>query len=88
MAHSALVLGFSQILFVIAFALPLLGFGKRAPDNPWDAASLEWSVPSPPPWNNFARPPVVVRGPHDYSSPEAPEGVDWLPQAPPREVAP
>jgi heme/copper-type cytochrome/quinol oxidase subunit 1 len=33
--------------------------GARAPDNPWNAATLEWSVSSPPPAYNFARIPVV-----------------------------
>jgi cytochrome c oxidase subunit 1 len=33
--------------------------GEVASDNPWDAATLEWSIPSPPPEYNFARLPVV-----------------------------
>ena len=29
-------------------------WGKPAPDNPWEATSLEWSTPTtPPPFNNF-----------------------------------
>ena len=27
--------------------------GEAAPANPWDAATLEWSIPSPPPHYNF-----------------------------------
>lgn len=34
--------------------------GAPAGDNPWDAATLEWSVPSPPPAYNFRRIPVVA----------------------------
>jgi cytochrome c oxidase subunit 1/cytochrome c oxidase subunit I+III len=34
--------------------------GKRAGDNPWDAASLEWSTSSPPPVYNFAVIPTVA----------------------------
>jgi len=34
--------------------------GAPAPDNPWDAATLEWSIPSPPPEYNFAEIPLVV----------------------------
>ena len=34
--------------------------GALAGPNPWDAATLEWSVPSPPPAYNFARIPVVA----------------------------
>jgi cytochrome c oxidase subunit I len=33
--------------------------GAIAPDNPWDAASLEWATSSPPPVYNFAHIPVV-----------------------------
>jgi cytochrome c oxidase subunit 1 len=33
--------------------------GKRAPADPWDARSLEWSIPSPPPEYNFAEIPIV-----------------------------
>jgi cytochrome c oxidase subunit I len=34
--------------------------GKPAGANPWDAPTLEWSVPSPPPPYNFAVIPTVV----------------------------
>jgi cytochrome c oxidase subunit 1/cytochrome c oxidase subunit I+III len=33
--------------------------GAPAPANPWDADSLEWSMPSPPPHYNFAAIPIV-----------------------------
>jgi cytochrome c oxidase subunit I+III len=33
--------------------------GPIAPDNPWDAPTLEWSTSSPPPSFNFARMPIV-----------------------------
>nr|WP_206699131.1 cytochrome c oxidase subunit I [Brevibacillus agri] len=33
--------------------------GKRAPADPWDGRSLEWSIPSPPPEYNFAQTPLV-----------------------------
>ena len=29
--------------------------GKRAPSNPWGAATLEWRTPSPPPLHNFQK---------------------------------
>ena len=32
---------------------------KNAPNDPWDGATLEWSLPSPPPPYNFAVAPVV-----------------------------
>jgi cytochrome c oxidase subunit 1 len=33
--------------------------GDIAPSDPWDARTLEWSIPSPPPAYNFAEIPVV-----------------------------
>ena len=41
--------------------------GKPAPMNPWGGATLEWTVPSPPPVENFLEDPVVTRGPYDYT---------------------
>ncbi len=34
--------------------------GVVASNDPWDAATLEWSIPSPPPEHNFDRIPVVA----------------------------
>ncbi|MCW8859126.1 MAG: cbb3-type cytochrome c oxidase subunit I, partial [Deltaproteobacteria bacterium] len=35
--------------------------------NPWGSATLEWTVPSPPPMENFGEEdPVVTKGPYDY----------------------
>lgn len=31
----------------------------RVGNDPWDARTLEWSIPSPPPFYNFARTPIV-----------------------------
>ena len=46
--------------------------GKKATDNPWEATSLEWTIPSPPPHDNFAGiEPYVHRGPYEYSVPGA-----------------
>ena len=33
--------------------------GRRAPGNPWQAATLEWAMPMPPPAYNFVSQPVV-----------------------------
>ena len=33
--------------------------GERAPANPWNAKTLEWHVPSPPPVENFEKLPVI-----------------------------
>jgi cytochrome c oxidase subunit I len=40
--------------------------GERAGDNPWDAATLEWQMASPPPTENFETIPAVTGGPHDF----------------------
>ncbi|MBI4490617.1 MAG: cbb3-type cytochrome c oxidase subunit I [Deltaproteobacteria bacterium] len=74
---SALILGLSQIPFVVNFIWSLFG-GKKAERNPWQANTLEWIAPSPPPHGNFDAIPVVYRGPYEYSSPEVQE--DFLPQ--------
>jgi heme/copper-type cytochrome/quinol oxidase subunit 1 len=54
----ALLLGFSILLFVINVFYSLR-HGEVAGGDPWDGATLEWSIPSPPPLYNFARVPVV-----------------------------
>jgi cytochrome c oxidase subunit 1 len=74
---SALILGASQIFFLVNFFWSLFA-GKKADRNPWQANTLEWSASSPPPHGNFEAQPVVYRGPYEYSSPEVKE--DWLPQ--------
>lgn len=40
--------------------------GPKAPDNPWDALTLEWMTTSPPPIENFEGTPVLRTGPYDY----------------------
>jgi len=74
---SAFLLGASQIIFLYNFIVSLFA-GKKAERNPWQANTLEWSAPTPPPHGNFEVQPVVYRGPYEYSSPEVEE--DWLPQ--------
>src|SRR5947207_895613 len=54
----AIGLGISVLLFVINI-FASLRYGEIAPDDPWDGATLEWSIPSPPPIFNFARIPTV-----------------------------
>lgn len=52
--------------------------GKKAPNNPWNATTLEWTVPSPPGHGNFETTPVVYNGPYEYSVPGMEQ--DFLPQ--------
>jgi cytochrome c oxidase subunit 1 len=54
----AVGLGFSVLIFIVNMFLSLRS-GDVAPDDPWDGATLEWSISSPPPVYNFARIPVV-----------------------------
>jgi cytochrome c oxidase subunit 1 len=59
--------------------------GRKASDNPWEATSLEWIIPSPPPHDNFAGiEPEVYRGPYEYSVPGAAK--DYLMQSEPGEA--
>jgi cytochrome c oxidase subunit 1 len=61
------MLGF-QSLFIINFFYSLFR-GPKAPKNPWDANTLEWTADSPPPHGNWAELPRVYRGPYEYSVP-------------------
>jgi len=63
---AALVTGAGQFIFL--FNLVYSRFrGAVASDNPWNATSLEWSIPSPPPFNNFGdKHPVVYHDPYQY----------------------
>ncbi|MCB0725832.1 MAG: cbb3-type cytochrome c oxidase subunit I [Ignavibacteriae bacterium] len=57
----------SGILVMTANLLSGLRNGKKASDNPWGGTTLEWSVPSPPPLENFDEIPTVTTGPYDHS---------------------
>ncbi|WP_224371558.1 cytochrome c oxidase subunit I [Hyalangium versicolor] len=82
-SHSAFTLGLVQLLFVVNLVWSLRR-GPAADANPWQVGTLEWTcAPSPPPVDNYPQVPVVVRGPHALSQPEAHEllGRDWIGQA-------
>lgn len=84
MSHSAWLLGAAQLVFIVNFLWSIWA-GKRVEnDNPWEATTLEWATPTPPPHGNFEHVPVVYRGPYEYS----PEGArrDFLPQHVPQEA--
>ena len=72
MSYSAWGLAIAQIPFIINFFWSLRR-GEKATDNPWQATTLEWAAPSPPPHGNFLTPPAAYRGPYDYSPPESTE---------------
>jgi cytochrome c oxidase subunit 1 len=48
-----------SILVFIANVIKSLRNGEIAGDDPWDARTLEWTIPSPPPPYNFAQIPQV-----------------------------
>lgn len=68
----------SQFIFLFN-VLWSLKKGRKAADNPWHATTLEWSIPSPPPHDNFGGVvPVVYHGPYEYSVPGYAD--DYVPQ--------
>ncbi len=70
---------FAQGLFLINFLWSLFRGEKVVECNPWRATTLEWSVSSPPPADDFgASDPVVYRGAYEFSVPDAAE--DFVPQ--------
>ncbi len=71
-------LGLAQIPFIINFFWSINHGKKITSDNPWDATTLEWQTPTPPPHGNFAVTPQVFRGPYEYSVPGDPK--DFSPQ--------
>ena len=81
---AAWVLGFFQIFFIYNF-FHSIKKGEKVGDNPWQATTLEWQAPSPPPHGNFATAPVAHRGPYEYSVPGAPN--DFLMQGEPDPAA-
>jgi cytochrome c oxidase subunit I len=74
---SAFGLGLSTIPFFINFFYSMFK-GPKAPRNPWNSATLEWTLPSPPGHGNFEVTPTVYHGPYEYSVPGMKQ--DFLPQ--------
>jgi cytochrome c oxidase subunit 1 len=44
--------------------------GAIAPANPWGGATLEWTLPSPPPAEDFETIPTVTGGPYEFKKQE------------------
>jgi cytochrome c oxidase subunit 1 len=71
MSHSAFLVALVQLLFFFNIFWSIWK-GRKAPDNPWEATTLEWTIPSPPPHDNFAgKHPVVHHGAYEFSVPGA-----------------
>lgn len=60
---------------IIMFVNLYVGFtrGRKIGRNPWGGASLEWTVPSPPPLLNFDHEPDTSKGPYDFKGVQADE---------------
>jgi cytochrome c oxidase subunit 1 len=78
---AAIALAVFQLPFIFNFFWSAW-FGKKVEsDNPWQATTLDWQTPTPPPHGNFTHEPVVYRGPYEYSVPGAAK--DFTPQGQP-----
>ncbi len=63
----------AQLIFLFN-VLWSMARGPKAEINPWRCTTLEWTVPSPPPHDNFGgHYPVVHHGAYEYSVPGAKE---------------
>jgi cytochrome c oxidase subunit 1 len=78
MSHSAWALAVVQLIFIVNFFWSLFAGRKVTSDNPWEATTLEWATPTPPPHGNFLKIPEVYCGPYEYSAPG--EDKDFHPQ--------
>jgi cytochrome c oxidase subunit 1 len=68
----------SQIPFIFNLFWSMKNGERAKNDNPWDATTLEWQTPTPPPHGNFVKPIQVYRGPYEYSVPG--HSADFTPQ--------
>ena len=63
---AALLTGAAQLIFLYNLIHSRFR-GAPAPANPWECTSLEWTTPSPPPFDNFGgKHPVVYHDPYQY----------------------
>jgi cytochrome c oxidase subunit 1 len=83
---AAICLGIGQIPFIINLFWSIKHGTPIASDNPWQATTLEWQTPTPPPHGNFAQAPEVHRGPYEYSVPG--HSSDFTPQNEPEAPKP
>ncbi len=74
----AIVAALGQLIFLFNFFYSIFR-GPKAPQNPWNANSLEWTTPVEHIHGNWPGAlPVVHRWPYDYSKPGA--DTDFIPQ--------
>ena len=71
MTYAAFITISAQLIFLFNLFWSMRK-GAKAPDNPWEATTLEWTTATPPPHDNFAgQTPIVNHGPYEYSVPGA-----------------
>ena len=71
----------AQFIFLFNFFYNIFK-GKKAPSNPWNSNTLEWTTPRIPEHGNWpGEIPKVYRWPYDYSKPGAKD--DFIPQTVP-----
>jgi cytochrome c oxidase subunit 1 len=76
---ASILMVFAQGIFLVNFLWSLFRGEKVDVNNPWRATTLEWSVSSPPPADDFGpTDPVVYRGAYEFSVPGVAE--DFVPQ--------
>jgi cytochrome c oxidase subunit 1 len=77
----AILAALGQLLFLFNFFYSIFR-GQVAPQNPWNANSLEWTTPVEHIHGNWPGDlPIVHRWPYDYSKPGS--DVDFIPQTVP-----
>jgi cytochrome c oxidase subunit 1 len=57
----------SGLLLFFGTLIHALFKGERAGANPWRGVTLEWTIPSPPPVENFATIPRIVHEPYHFA---------------------
>ena len=65
----AITMGLAILVMVCYLVWSLKG-GRKAPQNPWGASTLEWQTTTPPPLYNFHEPPTVPAEPYYYDTVE------------------
>jgi len=53
MTYAAFATATAQLIFLVNLFWSMKK-GAKAPANPWNSTTLEWTIPSPPPFDNFA----------------------------------
>ena len=77
----AMIAGFAQLFFIFNIFYSMFK-GPKAPQNPWESTTLEWTAPVKHIHGNWpGELPVVYRWPYDYSKPGMEE--DFIPQTEP-----